>query len=230
MKILLLVVGAVLAIGFFVSQNFSARSATVRYRLTLEAEVDGKPVSGSGVIEARYGSQPRISPEAGRLTESVRGEAVALDLGERGVLFALLKEGKDASFRPEALPLYAFGRITLKDAAGFRAVSALRGRTEIPFDKLWLLVRFRDIDDPRSVEAVDPNDLAKSFGTGVNLMRATIEMTDDPVTTGIEKLLPPWFAELRQKKASLDGDTSIARFIKAPLANQIGTGYFKRGF
>lgn len=221
---------ALLIGGAFAAWKIAYPSVTVRYRLTLEAEVDGKPVSGSGVIEATYAKQPRISPEAGSTASGVRGEAVTLDLGARGLLFAILKAGKDSSYRPEYIAVQVLVRRDLEDADIITRVRNLRGKAEVPLDKLWMLVRFRDIGDPKSVEAVDPNDLAKNFGTGVKLMRATIEMTDDPVTTGIEKLLPPWFAERRQKKASLDGDTSIARFIKAPLANQIGTGYFKRGF
>ncbi len=36
-------------------------SATVRYRLTLDADVDGKPASGSGVIEVRYAKYPEYA-------------------------------------------------------------------------------------------------------------------------------------------------------------------------
>jgi hypothetical protein len=37
---------------------------------------------------------------------------------------------------------------------------------------------------------VDPNDLAASFGPGVTLKTATVEITDDPITKGIEIRLP----------------------------------------
>ena len=50
-------------------------------------------------------------------------------------------------------------------------------------------VRFKDIKDPKSVEQVDPDNLAKSFGTGVKLKSLTVQMTDEPVTVGIEKRL-----------------------------------------
>jgi hypothetical protein len=52
-----------------------------------------------------------------------------------------------------------------------------------------MLVRFRDIRDPKSVEPVDPEHLDRSFGPGVTLRRFTVELTDDSVTTGIEKRL-----------------------------------------
>ena len=92
---------------------------------------------------------------------------------------------------------------------------------------LPLLVRFRDINDPRTVERVDANDLAASFGPGVYLKRATIEITRDPVTTGIEKRLA-WLGPLRSRGASLDGDKSVARSSNA-LANVLGPGSFQAG-
>src|SRR5207302_7819896 len=76
-------------------------SLTLHYRLTLEAEVDGKPKTGSGVIEVTYSKQPEFA--SGRdLVSSHRGEAVVLDLGERGMLFALLKAGSDNRSIPES--------------------------------------------------------------------------------------------------------------------------------
>ena len=64
---------------------------------------------------------------------------------------------------------------------------------ELPFEDLPLLVRFRDLTDPTSIESVDPFELARSYGAGVTLKRATVEITDDPITTGITKNLP-WLA------------------------------------
>ncbi len=190
MRILLIL--ALLIGSVFAAWKVIYPSVTVRYRLTLEAEVDGKPVTGSGVIEATYAKQPRVSPEAGSMTESVRGEAVALDLGERGILFAILKAGGDANYRPEAIVLYGFGPGYHQTSDRWGWIRSRRGKADIPLDKVWMLVRFRDISDPKSIEQVDPNDLEKSFGPGVKLTRATIEITNDPVTTGIEKKLPWW--------------------------------------
>ena len=63
----------------------------------------------------------------------------------------------------------------------------MHASAELVPEEIPMLVRFRDIDDPKSVEEVDPEDLAKSFGPGVKLARVTIEMTRDPVTKGIKK-------------------------------------------
>ena len=61
---------------------------------------------------------------------------------------------------------------------------------ELPFKYLPMLVRFRDPNDPTSVERVDPLDLASSFGPGVTLKSAFVEITDDPLTRGIEARFP----------------------------------------
>ena len=41
----------------------------------------------------------------------------------------------------------------------------------------------------QAVQRVDPANLAASFGPGIRLKRITVEVTDDDVTTGIEKRL-----------------------------------------
>jgi hypothetical protein len=56
-----------------------------------------------------------------------------------------------------------------------------------------LLVRFRDVGDPRTVEAVDPEDLSASFGPGVSLRRLLFELTsDEPEFTLANRL--PWLS------------------------------------
>jgi hypothetical protein len=63
-------------------------SATVRYRLTWEADVDGKTVTGSGVIQVMRQDTTAIEALGG-YGAVIKGEAVVLDLGSRGQLFAL---------------------------------------------------------------------------------------------------------------------------------------------
>jgi hypothetical protein len=127
---------------------------------------------------------------------TVKGEAVVLDLGDRGAMFALLHGRKPRIAEDDSFPSYvifkAFKNVLPKSADGIMQMRVLKQRkpkADIPFQLLSLLVRFRDIDNPASVEQVDPNNLSASFGPGVSLRRATIEITDDPVTTGIEAKL-----------------------------------------
>jgi hypothetical protein len=203
---------AVVFVGAFLSYHVAYPNLTLRYRLTLEAEVDGQPKVGSGVIEVIYSKQPEFASGRDRVS-SHRGEAVVLELGERGTLFALLKEGADSRSIPESIVLRAFGfpggvipGPTVD--AGFSQMQKLSGKRELPLTSLPLLVRFRDINDPMTVEKVDPYDIASSFGAGAKLVRATLEIvptgiwplnslgiTGEPITMGIEKQLP-WLNHL----------------------------------
>ncbi|MEO8321254.1 MAG: hypothetical protein ABI561_23350 [Bradyrhizobium sp.] len=236
--------GIVLALiaGVPVLYGVAYPSLTLHYRLTLEAEVDGKPQSGSGVIEVTYAKQPEFA--SGRdLISGHRGEAVVLDLGDRGTLFALLKAGSDNRSIPESIILRAynfdggaFPGATVE--AGQQKLRQLSGKRELPLTSLPLLVRFRDIKDMNSAEEVDPLDIARHFGAGAKLMRATLEIvstgtwpfslfgvTGEPVTTGIEGRLSWWngpFPWLRPLGGGVFVDTRTAKF-------KINKEDFKRG-
>lgn len=181
-------------------------TVTHRYRLTLVADDNGKIVTGSSVIEASYWKVPQFMLSHAEYGSSARGEAVVVDFGEKGVLFAFLK-GNDMHSDADWIVRTAFGieRQSPPDEE-LRKLRALRGSAELKFEALPLFVRFRDVNDPKTVERVDPNNLAASFGPGVKLVKATIEIvpsgwwpfnvfgiTGTPLTTGIEKRLP-WLA------------------------------------
>src|SRR6476660_7258801 len=99
--------GIFFAIAFAgVAVYFAVFSATVRYRLTLEAEVDGKLKTGSSVIEVTYNknNDPISTAE---FSIDIRGEAVVLDLGSRRTLFALLRGDTDSRSGPDYIVLRA---------------------------------------------------------------------------------------------------------------------------
>ncbi len=200
-KVLLLVVAGVVVIGYGLFA-YLVLSVTIRYRLTLEAEVEGKPAVGSGVIEVTREDNRRLFGSLGGFGAEIKGQAVILDLNSRGSLFALLHgpgEIREDKTHPERLLFYAFPTLIKPQEylAGLRKLKALHPTADLPFDLLPMLVRFRDLSDPASVEQVQPNDLAAAFGAGVQLKKATIAITKDPVTTGIEHKLP-WLAGLQK--------------------------------
>jgi len=212
-------------------------SVTVRYRLTLDAEVDGKPKIGSGVIEVTYRKQSRFAGQQ-PLSIDVRGEAFVLDLDSRGAIFVLLKAGNDSRSGPETIVFRAFnfpnGVIPHPVDDGLIKLQQLSGTREIALSSLPMMVRFRDINDQMSVEKVDPLDVGARFGPGVRLTRATLEIvpagiwplnqygiTGEPVTRNIENRLP-WLAALRGRYLG-GGETNY----RAPL--NLGSSDFKRG-
>lgn len=201
-------------------------SRTYRFRLVIVAEtpetkLSGQPIIGSGVWEFFY----RGGDKSGILQKpdaQLRGEAVSVDLAERGKLFLLRRSNSGTSNG---------ANLALKLVPSPKFVDQVvrigqMQRIEIPIQLLLPLVRFQNLQDPRSVELVNPENLAASFGEGTRLVRAYFERTDEPVTTGIEKQLP-WLASLT------DGPISGKRWGSRPvifadelyLRSFVGQGY-----
>lgn len=201
--------------------SVSSYSASLRYRLIVEVETPRGAAVGSSVIEITGNRIPGWLANRGGTRGTFRGEAVAIDLPDGRTLFALLRSESGATL-PQDYPGMAFkSRLerfyAKREAAGEEtdfvdAINEMRGwaGAKAPLPKsdpvlgnsgrdvpAWpLLVTFDDLADPTSVARVDPDDLAATFGDGVKLTRITVELTDDPVTTGIEKRLE-WLPNLR---------------------------------
>lgn len=198
----------VLIVGMVVWYGVSYPSVTVRYRLTLEAQADGELKTASGVREVTYSKGLAVGGQ-GALSIGVRGEAIALDLGDRGTLFALLSAGLDGRSGAEWIVLRAFdfdgGSMPSPFEEGIKQVLRLSGKRELPLDTLPKLVRFRDPGDLRSVEWVNPLNIGGRFGADAKLVRVTLEIvragiwplndygiTGEPLTSGIESKLAWW--------------------------------------
>jgi hypothetical protein len=188
----LAIIAAIVAAAY-VGFQIAYPTVVVRYRLTLEASTPEGVKSGSGVIEVTFAKRPVIIPEMQWVERWVRGQAVMLDLGQRGVLFATLEQGQNWHSLPKEVLTFAYWGRNLQHGDNIRSLKDLRGRKNLPVQLLPMLVRFRDLTDPTTVEQVDPNVLAKSFGPDIRLTKASVEITDDPVTKGIEVPLP-WLA------------------------------------
>jgi hypothetical protein len=191
-------------------------SVTFHYKLTLVVDDNGKQSTGSSVVEVnREDTSKYFGNSLGGFGGKFKGEAVAVDLGEKGVLFALLKGDGSVDY-----PLFIFMKAFpsyFAESNNSASVSVIddmrklnnarpRPKAELPVDKIPMLVRFRDIADPKTVELVDPNDLEKTFGKGVKLVSATLEMTDDWwVTTGIMKKYLSWFDKWQEHGGTISG-------------------------
>lgn len=241
------------------SSAASGTYPTYRYRLTVEVDTPEGPRTGSSVIEVttRISGQYSI-PNPGQVIHSVRGEAVAVDLGSRGTLFALLRSERLIDWASTVM-FVAAPRVPLAVTRGlpnssqvafdirFKAALALAGAQVIPRDyrdrigsrhqpgdppSAWpMMVRFRDLADPKSVDKINPDDLSASFGAGVKLRRITAERTDDPVTSGILARLP-WLEHTQGSLTKQPRDRKTGQLV--PLANthlsvQLTNGDFTKG-
>lgn len=200
-------------------------SNSYRYRMTVEVDTPAGMRSGSSVMEITSRLQTNPGGAAPVKTD-LKGEAVAVDLPDGRTLFALLRDG-------------LAGDVTLAFEPGYRgrpeqfvaSVEKLgrrdqRGRTAVlPPDKYPMLVTFRDINDPTSVQAVEPGNLAASFGPGVRLRRIMLEITGDGVSGGLEKRLP-W---LPAQHGSLVQGPEGVPIGDLPIGGRLNEGDFSQG-
>jgi hypothetical protein len=237
---LTLAVTAALAVA---SCDLFGHSAEVRYRLTVEVVTPHGLRSGSGIwsyklrpgnIDFKY--NPRF-----------RGDAIPIDLPNGQTVFAVLhlREPNEtaAPDAPGNLPELTFERRYLPGPAhswpseiGSDRMKALdyvrkqmRGKIKLDCDvqansrsECPLLVRFRDVRDPRSVEAIDPANVAGALGPGYSLAGMYLQITDDPPTHQVGDRLP-WERELGE--AHLDG--TRANSLDS-LASSLSVESFKR--
>jgi len=226
----------------------SERLPDYRYRLTVEVDTPEGLKTGSSVIEVSTAVAGKYTiPNPSVISQRVRGEAVAVDLGKRGVLFALLHSEGNADWASNVMFRFAPDIPPTHDAEGrfdspahfkarFKAMLRQRGLIALPAtfpegsalrdqSPRPMLVRFIDIADPTTVEKIDPDNLAATFGEGVKLKRITVQITDDPLTTGIEKRLG-WLPDQRGSLIPIPRGKSIGEM---PIGSDITEGDFSKG-
>lgn len=185
------------------------KTPAYRYRLTVEVETPEGLRSGSSVIEVQTSlasSSSIASP--GSVSHRVRGEAVVVDLPDSRTLFALLRSDVDMDWASRVM--FMLARQGVPDAedpflARFNNLLKLKGTIELP--RTWqdvahrneesaypMLVTFDDLDEPTSVDRVDPENLAAKFGAGFSLKRITVELTDSKVSSGLRGRLK-WLSD-----------------------------------
>ncbi|RFB76661.1 hypothetical protein [Methylovirgula sp. 4M-Z18] len=195
-----LLVFAALILGCIAIWKISYPTYSFRYRLTLNVQVNGIVRSGSSVIEMIYWPKPTWYYAGGPSVDfHVRGTAPTVDLGEKGLLFAVFEPGYGHEGF-ELLPLQAYGVVPLNSVVGdpgLRRLSAMQQpRIDIPPNLVPELVRFRNIDNPKTAENVDPRNLSATFGTGVDLLDATLEPTSDAISE-MPSNWPDWLKNLK---------------------------------
>ena len=185
--------------------NPFGRTYTYRYRITVEVDTPQGLRTGSSVWES-WGQEGTVLD--GTMGVDYRGEAVAVDL-PTGTLFALLRDPKMGYNYPAGVvdsQFKATFNVQVDPQDGWKDLSRqiARSRATMTLEPRFYpaLVRFRDTNDPASVEIVHPSNLAASFGPGVRLRRITVTVTDDGVTTGIEKRLP-WLEPLGRERGTI---------------------------
>lgn len=181
-----------------------------RFKMTVEVETpDGLKRGASVYAVSATNYSPTIFPEARGRSREVVGEAVAVEVSPDKTLFALMKTvngaGDDNLAYLSMVTLDpAYKNDWVESAQRISSGDGIRSPVDVAEGDYPLLVTFTDIDDPRSVQRVDPANLAASFGPGIRLKRITVEVTDDDVTTGFEKQLR-WLERVDNYNFQKDG-------------------------
>lgn len=186
---MLIVIGLPIAIWNFYYPTYSWGQKTTVTVMTPEGER-----SGSAVVQVSWKDSPDILPDAPHLHSEIRGEATVVNLGNGKYLFALLKGAERRGLAMfggrEELPTATVSLLPL-----VKATAASRGESrEVPPIYRPLLVTFADITDPASVQRVDPDNLAASFGPGYALTSITLAIIDEWVTKGRVDAVLGWLS------------------------------------
>lgn len=216
--------------GVFVSGKW-------RYRMTVTVETPEGLKTGSAVREVKVEKGLKLLPEMGA-SIALKGEAIVIDLGHRGVLFALMRGGMQGADYAKLLPFEVFpyekGEMTTEGIhyySGLKKDKALLKPEQYP-----MIVRFKKLTDPLTVETVynvkrnglkgKPfifNKIDDVFGKDVVLRSVLVEMTQDTVTNDVITKYLPWLDKIN---GYLDGQFASGQ--GNGLANVLEKGDFTR--
>jgi hypothetical protein len=223
------VLGLITAV--YVGWHMAYPSGSLRYKMTVVVETPEGEKAGSAVREIAFNSGPRILPDAGCCFAGVsKGEAVAVDLGKHGILFALISGPQDVfdAFPPP-------DHLMTLSPEGFSYYLSLKtseAATLLP-KQYPTFVQFKDITDPMTVEQICERDFCDQVQRelhrkttdfsqlGISVKAITVEITQEPVTWEIDSRLT-WLKNV--KMSYLNGGHSSAG---APL--ELSGDSFQRG-
>lgn len=236
MKKFLIICGIVLvSLGAVVSvMSMAYPSASWRYKVTVEIETPEGLKTGSVVRELRFRSEPKIFPEQPGFNISTRGEAVVIDLGERGIVFGLVSDLMTPAFEN---PYNHLGHV--KDYhkyIEFYDDLEIGKSNVLPSEKWPKFVMFKDINDPKSVvlvrgyvfdgksqENVIEDNMAELLGNDVTIKTVSVERTSYEVTHEAERWLS-WLSKLTMERRRLSGNKGAMKTNN--LSDNLGSGSF----
>jgi len=211
------------AVAFGLNGCSESSSNKYRFRMTVEVQTPQGLRIGTSVFQVvAYNSTKPFTGEPTRQW-GTQGQAVVVDLPD-GPLFILMKEnGKTGDVSDLTTLSMAVLDPKFKndivESAGRIAGSWSTLKGDVSRANYPLMVRFRDINDPKSVEEVSPYV--------IDVKRVWIETTRDSVTTGVEnrlKWLLSHYAFVEQERDPKTGYASAPTEIT--IANTLKTADF----
>jgi hypothetical protein len=150
---------AVLALGFTVFFCMPANYSW-RQKLTLKVDTPTGVVSGAAVVQVWVSYYSDASANFGtEVTYDMEGDATLVEVLPRRYLFALPRDGENR--------FITAAQDRFKGLARGQSLRQISRQTEpvlVTGEQMPMLVTFDDINDPKSVRKVDPDDLDATFG------------------------------------------------------------------
>jgi hypothetical protein len=223
-------------------------SATIRYKMTVEVETPEGIKTGSAVREISMVSRPmRMGEMNDTHMRLEKGEAVVVDLGQRGVLFATLGSATDPVWSllnafPSPCAEGAVSRCSVKYYSSLKPGDSAQLSTRY----YPMFVAFGDLNDPKSAKnvlemkscpdpatgipdnsrCIDKDHFEETFGRGVRLRFVVIEITKADIEFVVRKILP-WLPNYYNKR--LDGQRFSFANAVYKVANRLSSGSFSAG-
>jgi hypothetical protein len=192
----------------------------VRYRVTINLDVNGETKSGSGVIQTLfYGGGGKNQPN--QYYTQTQGVAAVVDLGRHGWLVATLTGTTDSRRKsgvtckqPKSVDglLGAFGL----DAA--EVVKLRTGKRELQAGNLPAFVWFPRDQPYTAAQQICPEEFSSVIGADVDLKSGTIEIVPDAPFQTVLDIDARWLAEMRSDQA---GGTNGPQARAAQRAGQL---------
>lgn len=174
-------------------------SYTFHYRLTVQVEADGETKEASGVIGVRWQDTPDL-PDVPTFQLWAFGQAVLVDLGSYGVLFVPL--GAYTNYEGLSLSQLPFGRELPRSRDVIERALKVKGRSEVAPHNLPQFIWQPHLNDPGSAVVVTAGQFPTIISPDVRLVGVWTEITDEPVSIGLEEEVP-WIGELYEQRGKL---------------------------
>ncbi|AJC80174.1 hypothetical protein IE4803_CH02990 [Rhizobium etli bv. phaseoli str. IE4803] len=179
-------------------------SATVRFKVTASATVDGRPVESSSVMEVSYSKLTHSLIGNGGTTR-LYGEALIFDLAGKGTIYILpIRRPPSGSIIYNIYEFNVLRTFGVKNSVGsltsadFAKLRMSKGRRPYNGDNSQLptFIAFADEENPKTVYEIDPAKLGTRF-PGVVFKRLDIEITDERLTAKLRTRLPWLYSSKR---------------------------------
>lgn len=178
-------------------------TGTWRYKMTVTVSTPEGDKVGSAVREVSV--KNALLPGHSSGYPEVKGEAVVVDLGKRGALFAIMRGVRSGRDYGHQVVFDAFPSPTNQRLEYYSHLKA--GPVELPPDDWPVFVHFKDPKDPSTVEPVletgwdsprmgrfilKADHTEEIYGKGVKIKSVSIEMTKEPITWNGDKYFPKY--------------------------------------